>query len=188
MAKKVYKGFTLIELIVSMAIAGILISVGIPSFANMIQDGRQSATYNALVGELSYARSEAVKRSLTVSVCARSTDTECAVSSDWSDGWLLFVDNNGNGAADAGEDILRVNDELEQDQSLKSYSFTNTHFIRYRPRGNTDSVGHFVICDDRGNKEAKAINIVLTGAIRKAVDSDGNEIVEDMSGADVSCP
>ncbi len=185
------KGFTLIELIVAMAVASILIATGVPSFRSMIQNGQQSATYNSLISELSYARSEAVKRSSSVSVCARATDDSCANSASWADGWLVFVDADANGSfnsAVAGEELLRVNNQVKDDQSVVSDGFDNDGFVRYLPRGNTDSIGSFIICDDRGEKEAKAINIVLTGATRKGVDSDGNDIVEKLTGADVSCP
>ncbi|MCB1755072.1 MAG: GspH/FimT family pseudopilin [Gammaproteobacteria bacterium] len=188
MAKRLNAGFTLIELIVTMSVAAILIATGVPSFRNMILNGRQSATYNALVSELSYARSEAVKRSTSVALCARASDSSCASGDDWSDGWLVFVDEDNNGSVNGTEEILRVNGELEDEQSLLSNNFTNTGFVRYRSRGNTDSIGYFVICDDRGAESAKAVNIVLTGAIRKAVDTNSNDIVENMAGQDVSCP
>ncbi len=188
MAKRINMGFTLIELIVSVSIAAILISVGIPSFASMIKNSRQSATYNAFVADLSYARSEAVKRSDIVTVCARDSDTACKNSASWDDGWLVFADTSGDGSLDAGETIIKTSGALEDSQTLRPNGFTNAGFLQYRGRGNTDSTGIFVICDDRGADEAKAINIVLTGAIRKAVDTDGNEIVEDMAGQDISCP
>ena len=182
------KGFTLIELIVAMAVASILIAVGVPSFQSMIQNGRQSAAYNGLMSELSYARSEAVKRSTSVVVCARATDTSCGSSASWNDGWLVFVDQDMDGLTPGTDDILRISSQLHDEQTVTSSDFDNDSFVRYMARGNTGSVGNFVICDERGSEYAKAINIVLTGAIRKAVDSDNNNIVEDMSGTDVSCP
>ena len=86
MMNKSIKGFTLIELMVALVVLSILTSVGVPSFSKMIKNSRQSATYNALISDLSFARSEAVKRSNVVVVCARNTDTSCQASNDWNDG------------------------------------------------------------------------------------------------------
>jgi len=182
------RGFTLIELMVTVGVVAILAAVAIPSFSSMIQNGRQSSVYNGLISELNYARSEAVKRSTSVVVCARADDTSCATTAQWDDGWLVFVDTNRDGTIGAGEDILRVGESVSDKQTVIAEAFSNTAAVTYLGRGNTDSIGHFVICDDRGAEYAKAVNIVLTGAIRKAVDSNGNNVVEDMSGADVSCP
>jgi type IV fimbrial biogenesis protein FimT len=189
MAIKRQQGFSLIELMVTVAIASILVSVGVPSFNNMIQNSRQSSTYNAMVSELSYARSEAVKRANFVTICARATDTTCANTATWNDGWLIFIDSVvANGSIDTGEEIIRVTGELNDSQSLTSNSFSNQGFVQYQSRGNTDSTGYFVVCDERGADRAKAVNIVLTGAIRKGVDTNSNDIVENLAGADVTCP
>lgn len=188
MAKYNQAGFTLIELMVTVVIASILAATAIPSFSNMIKNGRTMSVYNGLVSELAYARSEAVKRSQNVSVCARASDTSCASSTaDWSDGWLVYVETINNSSLDAGEEILRVNQKLLNDLTLKVHDFNNTAVITYRPRGNTSSPGYFTVCDDRGDTYAKAVNLLITGAVRKAVDADDNDIVENMSGTDISC-
>lgn len=188
MAKINQAGFTLIELMVTVVVTSILAATAIPSFSKMIKDGRTMSVYNGLVSELSYARSEAVKRSDNVSVCARATDSSCATStSDWSEGWLVYVEINNNNTLDANETVLRVNQKLQDQLELKAHGFTNTSVITYRPRGNTSSPGYFTVCDDRGNEHAKAVNLLITGAVRKAVDADNNNVVENMSGTDISC-
>lgn len=188
MAKINQAGFTLIELMITVVIASILAATAIPSFNNMIKNGRTMSVYNGLVSELSYARSEAVKRSQNVSVCARASDTSCAsTTSDWSDGWLVYVETINNSSLDNGEEILRVNQKLVNDLTLNAHDFSNTTVITYRPRGNTSSPGYFTVCDDRGSDYAKAVNILITGAVRKAVDANDNDIVEDMSGTDINC-
>ncbi len=187
MTSKNVFGFTLIELLVTVVILSILSSVGIPSFTKMIKNSRQSATYNALISDLSFARSEAVKRSSMVVVCSRNTDSSCQSSTDWADGWLVYSDDNSNGTLDGGEEVLKTSTELNADQALTQKNFATAGIIQYQPRGNTLSTGHFVICDDRGVDRAKAVNIVITGAIRKATDSDSNNIVETLTGTDVTC-
>jgi type IV fimbrial biogenesis protein FimT len=93
------QGLTLIELMVTLAVAIILVTVGMPLFSGIVANNRATTGTNALVTSMKLARSEAVKRAETV--VARSS------GSDWDNGWLVFVDNNANGAADAGEEVLR---------------------------------------------------------------------------------
>ena len=180
-------GFTLIELIVTLAVASILIGTGVPAFSNLIADGRQTASYNALVSDLHYARSEAVKRSKTVVVCARAGTDSCASSGNWDGGWLLFVDENGDSTLDSGETIIRNGISLQDEQSLTSAYFSNTLSIAYTSRGGAKSTGTLTLCDDRGAERARAVSVVLSGGVRRAVDTDSDDIVEDIKGSDVSC-
>ena len=91
------QGLTLIELMVTLAAAIILIAVGMPLFSGVAANNRATAQTNALVSAIKLARSEAVKRGANVSIAA--------VSSDWVNGWTVFVDANTNGAVDAGEGL-----------------------------------------------------------------------------------
>lgn len=93
------QGLTLIELMVTLAVAIILVSVGIPLFSGIAANNRATTDTNALVTSMKLARSEAVKRAATV--VSRSSGTS------WDNGWLVFLDDNTNGAADSGEEVLR---------------------------------------------------------------------------------
>ena len=95
-------GFTVLELIVTMTIAAILLSVGIPSFINTIRTNRLASATNEMVSALMYARSEAVKRNLPVILCRSSNGTSCAASGTggWEIGWIVYVDGNCNGSYD----------------------------------------------------------------------------------------
>lgn len=181
-------GFTLIELIVTLAVASILIGFGVPSFANLIASGRQSDTYNELVSSLNLARSEAVKRAGTVTVCAFATETTCGTSDDWSKGWLVFEDLDADGTIDSGEELFAQKEINYEEQSLISFSFTTASGFRYFSRGNVTSTGYLVVCDSRGPESAKAVNITTTGGVRKAVDSNGDNVVENLSGQNITCP
>ena len=86
MMKKMSKGFTLIELMISVVVASILLTVAVPNFFSMIQNNRMSATANSLVSALNFARSEAVRRGGTVRVCNTTNATTCANGVDWV-GW-----------------------------------------------------------------------------------------------------
>jgi type IV fimbrial biogenesis protein FimT len=106
------QGFNLLELMTAVAVLGILLGLGVPSFTQMIRNNRVVANTNELVVALSAARSEAVKRGLPTSVCARSAATSdvcrTGTANNWSSGWLVFVDAAGTaGVVDAGDEILQ---------------------------------------------------------------------------------
>jgi type IV fimbrial biogenesis protein FimT len=86
------QGFTLIELLISLSLIGILLALGVPSFARLMATNRLVTQTNAVVGMLNLARSEAVRRGLAVAVRADSS------SADFAGGWKMFADANEDGA------------------------------------------------------------------------------------------
>lgn len=112
---KKHSAFTLIELMVTIAVAGVLLAIAVPSFSEVVSNNRLSARANEMVSAIAFARSEAMKRGRPVSLC-RSTNSgsgaetgwSCATGSGgWETGWVVFEDTNSNGLADAGEPRLR---------------------------------------------------------------------------------
>ena len=112
MDTRLQQGFSLLELMTAVAVLGILFGLGVPAFTQMIRNNRVVANTNELVVALSAARSEAVKRGLPIAVCARTGPTTdvCrgGTASNWSSGWLVFVDAAGTaGVVDAGDEIVQ---------------------------------------------------------------------------------
>ncbi len=105
-------GVSLIELVVTLAILAILAAVAAPSFITTLQGARISNGVNAMVGDLQLARSEAIQRGLPVSVCESADGSTCAAVNAWQHGWIVFADDNGSGARDEGEPLLRVRSAL----------------------------------------------------------------------------
>ncbi len=145
-------GFTLIELLITLAIAGVLLTVATPSFTRMIQNNRQVTQINSLVGTFNLARSEAVKRGVNVVVCRSADRATCASSGGWEQGWLIFVDANGDNAVDTGnptdEPVLRIWNALDGGNTLTpNNNFTNR--VVYQANGFSTTFGTFVLCDDR---------------------------------------
>lgn len=97
----------MIELMIVVALVGVLTALAAPSFVGLIQRNRVSAEVNSFVGDLQFARSEAIKQGLPISVCASSTGTSCLGANTWHSGWIVFVDLNGSGAFDTGDTVLR---------------------------------------------------------------------------------
>lgn len=101
-------GFTLIELMVVVALVAILVAIATPSFVSLIQSNRVSAEVNSFAGDLQFARSEAIKQGIPVSVCASSDGKNCLGSNTWQSGWIVFSDLDGSGTVTAGDTVLRV--------------------------------------------------------------------------------
>ncbi len=163
--KKRHSGFTMIELIITIAIVGILAGMAAPSMSVMLKNNRLATIINDLTGDLALARSESAKRGHRVTLCVSSTGTGCTASTDWAVGRIAFVDQNGNGAVDAGDTILQVSPALSGNTvlSFKDTTLTSLGVIQYRPKGVTDETGIFKLCDDRTGTFGREIAISNTG-------------------------
>ncbi len=128
-------GFTVIELMIVLAIAIIMVVVGVPAFSRIMDNTELSASANYLVVSMHFARSTAVTRGVPVALCPSSDGASCTGGTDWSVGWVVFVDNGGNkGQVDAGEELLRVYNESAQRVTISGASA-----IRFTPIGQLDT-------------------------------------------------
>jgi len=188
-------GLSLIELVVALVIVAILLSAAAPNFEQTVKNARIDSWHTSLIGVLNMSRSEAIKSSNGITVCARYTATSCG--SDWSGGWLAFRDDatvGTIGTVDTGEEIL-ANVQLED--GLLSISTSGLvppaalaarPFIHYRARGEGDwSMGTFVLCDSRGAESADAIVVTISGVVR-AARRNSMGIPLDVQNTAVTCP
>ena len=106
------QGLTLIELLVVIALVAVITAFGIPSYQSILRSNRTAAEANALVGDLAFARSEAIKRGVNVTLCPAQPQnpTQCLnAGTDWQGGWAVLV-GNPDAAASAP---LRIQDSLQ---------------------------------------------------------------------------
>jgi type IV fimbrial biogenesis protein FimT len=101
-------GFTMSELLIVMVIVAILLSIGVPSYRYITNSYRMSAEVNGLLGDLMYARAEALKEGQWVTVCVSRDGATCTGGNTWASGWIAFTDPNNSGTVDAGETVLRI--------------------------------------------------------------------------------
>jgi len=158
----------LAELLATAAIAGMAISLSVGGFSQAATEQRRAAATNQLVGTLHLARSAAMMRNQTVTVCP-SDDQQTCTGSDWETGWIAFADPAGNHQPDP-DNLLLVEPPLGNDLQLRSPEFPA--FLSYRPNGQvmvnstTENIGRFHLCDGPEAEPARTILINATGKPR----------------------
>lgn len=190
---KKQNGFTLLELIITVVILGIMAAIAVPSYSAFITSNRQSAVYNNLVGTISLARLEAVKRSQVVTLCISTDQATCAATTatNWGTGWIVFADLNGNGLVEITSDpattdtILKVEPATASNINITSGDFGS--LLSIAPRGRLRTQGSIVICNNEVSADGMALNLWVTGLGRLATDSNDDGIVEKIDGNNISC-
>lgn len=99
------RGFTLVELMVTVAIVAILAAIAYPSFESTMRSNRVATATNELQASISLVRSEAIRNPNGAALCTSQAGTAC--DGEWSDGWLVWVDSDGDGQLDSGERVVR---------------------------------------------------------------------------------
>jgi type IV fimbrial biogenesis protein FimT len=176
-------GYSLVELMITIVIGTILLSAAVPAFQTLIRNNRLVSTTNDFVAYVNLARSEAVKRGTEVVLCRRNPAgaPACQQGNDWSQGWLLFVNPDGNNALGGADTLLQVGQGTEAGVSLMANNAAIA-VLRYNPDGTINTISGapvFAICDERGSAHPKARSIAV-GAIGRP------ELVDGTSG--ITCP
>ena len=164
-------GFTLIELITTISISAILLTMGLPNFSRAIKNNRLTTQINAFSGALYLARSEAIKRNRRVTVCKSVDSASCTTNNNWDQGWIVFVDPNNNASVDVNEEIIQIYAALKPQNSLSGNANVDD-YISYVSTGMTQRLsgafqnGSVTLCDDRIGDFGKKLVLNNAGRIR----------------------
>ena len=166
-------GFTLVELLFTVAIISILTLLATPSLSALIQDNRLITHTNEFIATLHFTRSEAIRRGERVTLCKGTIANGCDKSTQgWEQGWLIFVDHNDNGLYEEPQEILlRTRETLDKSLKINANGQLKYH-ISYLGSGLSRTatgalpLGSLAICGPRGDTFARAIVINRSGRAR----------------------
>lgn len=178
-------GFTLMELMIVLALAAVILAIGAPNFTEFRRNNRLVGVGNEFLGAVQTARNEAIKRQVPVAVCpsADPTDADATCSGGAFAGWIVFADPDNNcvrNPADPDEAIVRVGNTIDPALNATStgscVSFGANGFLQ--TIAGIDTASNTIFCDDRGIAEqagtglsaARGIEVSVTGRSRSTRD------------------
>ncbi len=165
-------GFTLIELMVVVALVAVLQSLAAPALMSLANSMRLTTATNLLFSSLLLARSEAIKRNSRAVVCKSATGSACITTGGWEQGWIVFHDANNNAALDSGEAILSREQTVSPPIRLTGNSPVAS-YVSYTAMGTSNypsgafQTGTFTICPESSTSvAAREIKISISGRPR----------------------
>jgi type IV fimbrial biogenesis protein FimT len=190
MKNRTQTGFTLYELLTTMLIVGIVLTLGIPNMQSFRQNSRMTAAANDLHSSFHLARSEAARAKNNIAICA-SVDSSLGTpvcSGGFEAGWVVFEDRNADLVVDAGEPIFRRYPAMTTDIAITTVGTGPDDYFMYASTGlgrrdlaNTVPVSVMVMCDPRGNVtggggKSTARVLIVTPLGRAAVLGDKTQV------------
>lgn len=160
-----HRGFTLYELLGTLGLAAIVLTVGLPSFGNIVSNQRLMIEANTLFHAIHQARKESIVRRRVVSLCPTLDGNTCEPDTDWSSGWMMFVniDRDWPAIRDSDEPILRrylVGNSIRISANRRSFSLRSTELRATN--------GTLKFCSRNNRGTARALVISYTGRPRVA--------------------
>lgn len=172
-ASRTSKGFTLVELMIVLAIVSIMLGTGAPAMSSVIRSVQLGNASNDLLWSLLVARSEAVKRKSRVTVCKSGDGHSCTQGGSWEQGWLVFQDADDDGQPTQGERILQYAPPLSAEMRMTG-NLPLANYVSYGPTGTTKSLnggfqaGTITLCR-RSAEPADARQIIVSSSGRPRV-------------------
>jgi type IV fimbrial biogenesis protein FimT len=183
-------GFTLPEILVALAVVGVMTGFALPAFQAFVERNRSAVALNQLLAALQSARYAAVTLRTAVTLCPSATDAACGARDTWHQGTLIFADRNADGRRDPSERVLQWLPGLDNGGRIYWRSFRNRSYLQMSPTGLTDwQNGHLLYCPpDRDPRFAREVIINAQARPRAAPDTDHDGVAEDANGQPLRCP
>ena len=181
-------GFSLTELMVTLALAGVLMGIAVPEFATLAAGQRASARINSVATAVHTARHLAIYHNRAMTLCS-GQGPACGSRDGWHQGMLIFADSDGDRRLDDGEYVGARLPPFDAGETVVWRSFGNRSFLRFRADGLSDwQAGNFQYCPaDRDPRFARQLILNAQGRPRPALDADGDGIREDAKGRPLTC-
>ncbi len=150
-------GFTLVELLVTLCVFGILIGIALPAFRTMMLNNRLTASADSLVNTLNYARATALHDAVSIRVCPFSAANSTACGGDWSAGWIAITQPASGSAT-----LLKSQENTGNNIDING---TNAQ-VTFDSHGLTTAQTNFTICDERGGTFGRSAVVMTTGFVQ----------------------
>jgi type IV fimbrial biogenesis protein FimT len=158
------RGFSVIEMMLTVAIAAILYVLSVPTIDNLIQSSKSSSAQTALLIALNLARSTAIVRQSEVAICPSTDLAHCDRNIWWQRGWIVFQDIDGDGVRKDSEPLLSV---TQAQSGMAVASSSGRQHVTYRADGTATGTNlTFTVCDRRGPRYASTIVVSNIGRPR----------------------
>lgn len=163
--RRTARGFTLIDMLIAVIILGLVLGIAIPGVTHAVARVRSVSARTALTAALFDAHRIATVRGRHVVVCA-GTDTGCSGGTDWSDGWIVFIDDDRDRQLGPKEHVVQREPELPRGVGL--HGTLGRSRVVYQPNGsNAGSNATFTLCDRRGPQDAERLILANGGRLRQ---------------------
>ncbi|MCG9695996.1 GspH/FimT family pseudopilin [Shewanella sp. Isolate11] len=160
--RRIVIGFTLVELMVTIAVAAILLAIGVPSLTSIYESVRVNNNIEKINNILAFARNQAISYGATVNVCAYASATSCGTN--WGNGIRVFITD-----ADGADHELRAIDGFNSNDAVKGPTATLT----FSSEGLSPSNGSFIYCPRGNSSGSKSVTVSSSGLITYDTDNQG---------------
>ncbi|MCV6605340.1 MAG: GspH/FimT family pseudopilin [Porticoccaceae bacterium] len=181
------RGFTLIELMISLAILAILLAAAVPAMLDFLERNQSRAIISEVRNLVALARENAVHHGCHTIMCPSDDRAQCSRNTDAP--VIVFSDCNKNREIDGDDQLYRVMQPLPENSRLVWSFSAGRRYVQMTPQGHTNSTfGSLIYCPASGEeKHARLLIISRTGRARYGKDTDGDEIPNRSSGDNVGC-
>lgn len=153
------RGFTLIELMVTVVVVAVLLAIAVPNFRTMLLNRRQAGVADGLLNSLNYARNTALSTDQPVTICPLGSGSACG--SSWNNGWIVSTQ-----PASGASVVLNTTSLSTGGPTLKTAGGSTA--VSFSGVGLATGADVFVICDSRGTSYAQSVQVYATGFIQAA--------------------